>query len=79
VLAGSSQFVDQVHRPNTATGDVVADMNGGIGHRFGVAEQVVEGRHPIGLSRWNLKHPAYVVEASGADPTDSPLEGVQRR
>jgi hypothetical protein len=79
VETDSPQFFDKSQSPNTATGDVVADMNGGIGRRFRVVEQVVEGRHPVGLGRWNLEQPAHVVKAAGADPTDSSLEGMQRR
>ena len=78
VVAGCSQLVDQAEGSDRTAGNVVADVHhvGGLGGLVG--EQVVEGRHAVGLGRWHLELPAGVVEAAGADPARGSLDGVKR-
>jgi|TARA_B100000959_G_scaffold286708_1_gene366652 hypothetical protein len=50
MVASTTQIFDQIGRSNAAADNVIANMDGGVGHRFTVVEQVVEGRHAIGIS-----------------------------
>ena len=77
VVAPGPQVVDQVHGPDEATGDVVTHMDRVVGSRRLMGEQVVEGRHAVGLGRRYLQDPAGVVEPSGTDPTSGTLECVE--
>tara|TARA_B100000586_G_scaffold235091_1_gene185363 strand:- start:12 stop:233 length:222 start_codon:yes stop_codon:yes gene_type:complete len=48
-----------------------------LGLGWFVGQQVVEGGYSVGLGRRYLQDSADVVEATRADPSGGPLEGVK--